>query len=40
MNTQAYDVPNHLEWVDTARALVLLPLALVVLGFLAIREYW
>ncbi|HTN41832.1 MAG TPA: hypothetical protein VLZ84_11810 [Asticcacaulis sp.] len=40
MNTQAYEVPKHLEWVDTARALALLPLALVVLGFLAIREYW
>ena len=40
MKTLAYDVPNRLEWLDTARALVLLPLALVVLGFLAIREYW
>ncbi len=40
MNTQAYEIPNRLEWMDTARALALLPLALVVVGFLAIREYW
>jgi hypothetical protein len=40
MNTQAYDVPNRLQWVDTVRAFALLPLALVVLAFLAVREYW
>ncbi|MFT4077670.1 MAG: hypothetical protein QM647_19245 [Asticcacaulis sp.] len=40
MKTPAYEIPTHLEWVDTARAFALLPLALVVLTYLAIREYW
>jgi hypothetical protein len=39
MTTSAYEIPRRLEWTDTARAIVLLPLAVVLLAFLAIREY-
>lgn len=39
MNTQVIETPKHPEWMDTARAFALLPLALVVLAFLAYREY-
>lgn len=40
MTTSAYEIPRRLEWTDTVRAIVLLPLAVVLLAFLAIREYW
>ncbi|MGN6207072.1 hypothetical protein [Asticcacaulis sp.] len=39
MNTQAIEKSKHPEWMDTARAFALLPLALVILVFLAFREY-
>jgi hypothetical protein len=40
MTTAAYDIPCRLEWTDTVRAIVLLPLAVVLLAVLAVREYW
>ena len=40
MTTSAYEIPRSLEWTDTVRAIVLLPLAVLLLAFLAIREYW
>ncbi len=39
MNTQSIETPNYPEWIDTARAFALLPLALAMLVFLAFREY-
>ncbi|MGN6365960.1 hypothetical protein [Asticcacaulis taihuensis] len=39
MNTPSIETPKHPEWMDTARAFALLPLALVMLVFLAFREY-
>ena len=38
MKSPAFDVPNRLTWTASARALLLLPLALALVVFLYFRE--
>lgn len=40
MTELTYEVRSRRDWVETARSMALLPLALVLLVFLAVRERW
>ena len=40
MTGLTYEVRSRRDWAATARSMALLPLALVLLVFLAIRERW
>jgi hypothetical protein len=40
MTGLTYEVRSRRDWTETARAIALLPLALVLLVFLAVRERW